>query len=73
MKLASFKKEFLRSIIPIYNKEEADSFYYMLCEELLSIPKKSNMQTNIEINIAEIQALIFICIQNLSYKYVSKN
>jgi len=39
MKLASFKKEFLRSIIPLYNKEEADSFYYMLCEEFLDLSK----------------------------------
>ena len=39
MKLASFKKEFLKSITPLYNKDEASSLYYMLCEELLSIPK----------------------------------
>ena len=39
MKLASFKKEFLKSITPLYNKDEASSLYYMLCEEVLSIPK----------------------------------
>ena len=39
MKLASFKKEFLESITPLYNKDEASSLYYMLCEEVLSIPK----------------------------------
>ena len=39
MKLASFKKEFLKAITPLYNKDEASSLYYMLCEEVLSIPK----------------------------------
>ena len=39
MKLASFKKEFLESIIPLYNKDEASSLYYMLCEEILSLSK----------------------------------
>jgi len=39
MKSASFKKEFLESITLLYNKDEASSLYYMLCEELLSIPK----------------------------------
>ena len=39
MKLASFKKEFLKSITPLYNKDEASSLYYMLCEEVLSITK----------------------------------
>ena len=37
MKLASFKKEFLKAITPLYNKDEASSLYYMLCEEV-SIP-----------------------------------
>ena len=39
MKLASFKKEFLKSITPLYNKDEASSFYYMLCEEFLDLSK----------------------------------
>ncbi len=39
MKLASFKKEFLESIIPLYNKDEARSLYYMLCEECLALSK----------------------------------
>ena len=39
MKLASFKKEFLESITPLYNKDEASSLYYMLCEEYLALSK----------------------------------
>ena len=39
MKLASFKKEFLKSITLLYNKDESSSLYYVLCEEVLSIPK----------------------------------
>ena len=39
MKLASFKKEFLESITPLYNKDEASSLYYMLCEESLALSK----------------------------------
>tara|TARA_B100000959_G_scaffold86388_1_gene91750 strand:+ start:222 stop:1055 length:834 start_codon:yes stop_codon:yes gene_type:complete len=39
MKLASFKKEFLESVIPLYNKDEARSLYYMLCEEYLALSK----------------------------------
>ena len=39
MKLASFKKEFLKSITPLYNKDEASSLYYMLCEEYLALSK----------------------------------
>jgi len=39
MKLASFKKEFLESITPLYNKDEARSLYYMLCEEYLALSK----------------------------------
>ena len=39
MKLASFKKEFLKSITPLYNKDEASSLYYMLCEEYLVLSK----------------------------------
>ena len=39
MKLASFKKEFLESITPLYNKDEARSLYYMLCEECLALSK----------------------------------
>ena len=39
MKLASFKKEFLKSITPLYNKDEARSLYYMLCEEYLALSK----------------------------------
>ena len=39
MKLASFKKELLKSITPLYNKDEARSLYYMLCEECLALSK----------------------------------
>ena len=39
MRLASFKKEFLESITPLYNKDEASSLYYMLCEEYLVLSK----------------------------------
>jgi len=39
MKLASFKKEFLESITPLYNNDEARSLYYMLCEECLALSK----------------------------------
>ena len=39
MKLASFKKEFLESITPLYNKDETKSLYYMLCEEDLALSK----------------------------------
>jgi len=39
MKLDSFKKEFLESITPLYNKDETKSLYYMLCEEYLALSK----------------------------------
>ena len=39
MKLASFKKVFLKSITLLYNKDEASSLYYMLCEEYLALSK----------------------------------
>ena len=53
MKLDSFKKEFLESITPLYNKDETKSLYYMLCEEYLALSKSKliiaeNMDLSIE-------------------------
>jgi len=58
MKLASFKKEFLKSITPLYNKDEASSLYYMLCEELLSIPKsKLIIAEDMDLSVDKINSL----------------
>jgi len=57
MKLASFKKEFIRSIIPLYNKEEASSLYYVLCEEVLSIPKSKLIIEDIDLSANKINSL----------------
>jgi release factor glutamine methyltransferase len=57
MKLASLKKEFLRYITPIYNKDEASSLYYVLCEEILSIPKSKLIIEDIDLSVDKINSL----------------
>ena len=57
MKLASLKKEFLRYITPIYNKDEASSLHYVLCEEILSIPKSKLIIEDIDLSVDKINSL----------------
>ena len=65
MKLASFKKEFLESITPLYNKDEASSLYYMLCEESLSFSKsKLIIAEDIDLSVEETNHL-YNCLERL--------
>ena len=65
MKLASFKKEFLKSITPLYNKDEASSLYYMLCEESLALSKsKLIIAENMDLSIGKTNQL-YNCLDRL--------
>ena len=65
MKLASFKKEFLESITPLYNKDEASSLYYILCEESLALSKpKLIIAENMDLSIEKTNQL-YNCLDRL--------
>ena len=65
MKLASFKKEFLESITPLYNKDEASSLYYILCEESLALSKpKLIIAENMDLTIEKTNQL-YNCLDRL--------
>ncbi|MBT3559751.1 MAG: peptide chain release factor N(5)-glutamine methyltransferase [Flavobacteriaceae bacterium] len=65
MKLASFKKEFLESITPLYNNDEARSLYYMLCEEYLALSKsKLIIAEDIDLSVEKTNHL-YNCLERL--------
>ena len=65
MKLSSFKKEFLESIAPLYNKDEASSLYYMLCEESLALSKsKLIIAEGIDLSVEKTNHL-YSCLERL--------
>ena len=65
MKLASFKKEFLESITPLYNKDEASSLYYMLCEEFLDLSKsKLIIEEDMDLSVEKTNHL-YNCLERL--------